>query len=281
VAVRLSAALPPEQRTELRHWVGRHRPWETGFDLAAPRLPVGEVIGPPDYVGVGVPMAGTRWWSELVADHPGVTHHAGIETSRHHLSHFAHRAFGADEVDRYHGWFPRRPGTITGEWTPTYLGDPWVAPLLEKAAPDARIIVVVRDPIVRLRLGLSQSIDRRRANAGSHMAESIDRSFYARSLRQLLEYVPADRILVLQYESCVERPAAELSTTYRFLGLDEHHRPEHLDRYRRGAHLPPLDGGAEQRLIDLYAADVADLADLVPTLDLSLWPRFAGGPLGR
>jgi hypothetical protein len=271
----LYRVVPPEQRTDLRHRLGRYHPWETGFDSAVPPIRPGEVTGPPDFVGVGVPMAGIRWWSGLVADHPGV-HRAEASTAQHIQSRFAHRTFGPDDVQRYHELFPRRPGTIVGEWTPTYLGDPWVPPLLASAAPEARIIVLVREPIERLQLGLNRSIDRRTANAGAHMAESIDRSFYARPLRQMLQYVPADRVLVIQYERAVEDPVAALATTCRFLGLEDGHRPPGARRPRPVTRLAPLDSRAEVRLVDLYAADVADLAALVPTLDLSLWPRFAG-----
>jgi hypothetical protein len=220
-------------------------------------------------------MAGARWWSALVADHPGVAGRDRSDTCQHFLSHFARRPFGPDEVQRYHDLFPRRSGTIAGEWTPTYLGDPWVPPLLHGAAPETRIIVLVREPIDRLRLGLDKTIDRRIANAGAHMAESIDRSFYARPLRQILQRFSADHVLVLQFERSVEDPLGELAATYGFLGLDDGHRPEWLRRPRPVAGLPPLDERTEGRLIDLYREDVADLAGLVPTLDLSLWPRFA------
>jgi hypothetical protein len=267
--------VPPDQRTDLRHRLGRYHPWETGFDFAVPPIRPGEVTGPPDFVGVGVPMAGIGWWSALVADHPGV-HRPGASTAQHFLSRFARQTFGPDDIQRYHQLFPRRPGTIAGEWTPTYLGDPWVPPLLASAAPEARLIVLVREPIERLQLGLRRSIDRRTANSGAHMAESIDRSFYARPLRQMLQYVPADRVLVLQYERVVEDPLGGLDATYGFLGLEGGHRPAGTRPPRPGPGLPPLDGRTEERLVDLYSADVADLVALVPTLDLSLWPRFAG-----
>ena len=35
-----------------------------------------------------------------------------------------------------------------------------------------------------------------------------------------------------------------------------------------------LDADTLDRLVELYATDVADLARLVPELDLSLWPSF-------
>jgi len=271
----LSDLVPPDQRTDLRHRLGRYHPWESGYDLTAPPPPPGQATGPPDFVGVGVPAAGADWWFGLIAGHPGVSAPPVPGGARHYLSHYATRPFGPTEVERYHHWFPRRPGTITGEWTPTYLGDPWVPPLLARAAPDTRIIMVVRDPVDRLRLGLLETAGLRAANAGAHMAESVDRSVYARPLRQLLHHFPADRVLVLQYERCVGDPAAQLAVTYRFLELDDRHRPAGPLRPPRTVHPTPLDRTTDRRLIDLYADDVTDLMALVPTLDLSLWPRFA------
>ena len=272
----LTRLVPPEQRADLRHRLGRYHPWETGFDFTAPPARPGEVTGPPDFVGVGAPMAGIRWWSALVADHPGVSGRHRSGTGQYFLSQFARRTFGPDEIQRYHDLFPRRPGTITGEWTPTYLGDPWVPPILYRAAPEARIIVLVREPIDRLRLGLQSSIDRRASNAGAHMAESVDRSYYARPLQKVLRWFPPDQVLVLQYERLVGDPRGQLATTYGFLGLEDDYLPDGLRPPGPTAALAPLEGRTEQRLIDLYAGDVADLAGLAPTLDLDLWPRFAG-----
>src|SRR5580693_1849854 len=83
---------PPEQRADLRHRLGRFRPWEDGFDLSPPSRNPGEMIGPPDFVGIGVMMAGVLPWYHLVADHPGISTRGGIPMDRHFLSHFATRS---------------------------------------------------------------------------------------------------------------------------------------------------------------------------------------------
>jgi hypothetical protein len=220
-------------------------------------------------------MAMTWWWFRLVADHPGVSVRDDVGMARNYFSHFATRAFGSNEVQRYHDSFPRRLGKITGEWTPSYLGDPWVAPLLAQAAPQTRLLVMVRDPIVRLRIGLAQSIGQRRANAGSHMANAVDRSFYAAPLGRFLELYSSAQILVLQYERCIVDPQFQLAATYRFLGLDDEHRPADIVPPIRQGGLPPLDADATARLVDIYSADVDQLAALAPMVDLSLWPDFA------
>ena len=144
--------LSPRTRTALLHRAGYYAPWEEGFDFTPPAVGPGETVGPPDFVGIGVQKGGTSWWYELIADHPGVTARADIHKERHYLSHFGTESFGPSEVERYHRWFPRQAGTITGEWTPDYLAHPWVAELLARAAPDARLLVILRDPVGALPL---------------------------------------------------------------------------------------------------------------------------------
>ena len=84
-----------------------------------------------------------------------------------------------------------------------------------------------------------------------------------------------------QYEQCCADPEGQLAGTYEFLGLAPY-RPTDVRRevnVSRRAKFS-LDAEAEARLVDLYRDDVADLAGLVPTLDLALWPRFAAGGVG-
>jgi len=273
---RAHALLPPAQRADLRHRLGRYYAWEEGFDLSPPALRPGEASGPPDFVGVGVPMGGAGWWYRMVTDHPGVSVRGDIAMARHYLSHFCTTRFGDGELQEYHGWFPRRAGTIAGEWTPGYLGCPWVAPLLAAAAPDTRLLLMVRDPLERLRLDLAHSAGNRGDHVGSHIADAVDRGFYAEPLRRLLQFFPVEQVHTLQYEQCVADPEGRLAATYRFLGLDDGHRPVARQRPVNGtAGLAwALDRDTRSRLADIYASDVADLATLVPELDLSFWPAF-------
>ena len=85
------------------------------------------------------------------------------------------------------------------------------------------------------------------------------------------------RVLVLQHERCVADPGSALCATYRFLGLDESHPPPAalLRRQSPTGPEPIFDRDTTRRLVDLYATDVADLARLLPDLDVSWWPHFA------
>ncbi len=267
--------LSPRTRNALLHRAGLFAPWEDGFDFSPPSLGPDEVAGPPDFVGIGVQKAGTSWWYELIAEHPGVFARDDLHKERHYLVHRATAPFGIAEVENYHGWFPRRPGTATGEWTPDYLCAPWVPGMLARAAPDARLLVMVRDPVERFRSGLSFRLSMGAPDTDATVADAVRQGFYSRWLRGYLACFPIDRILLLQYERCVADPAGELSATYGFLGLDAH-RPADLRRSVNASGTKrPIDPEARHRLRELYRPDVEDLVTLFPNIDLGLWPNFA------
>jgi Sulfotransferase domain len=275
----LRKMLPRVVREGVRRLVGPFAPWEAGFAHTPPVSVPGEDPGPPDFVGIGVQKAGTTWWFELIVAHPDVSHRPTIHKERHYFAPYATSAFGPEQVHGYHEWFPRPTGKKTGEWTPDYIFQPWVPPLLARAAPEAQLLVIVRDPVERFVSGLTHSQLVRGSHLGTVVAESVGRGFYTAALRRWMTAFEPGRMLVLQYERCVADPAQALARTYKFLGLDDRFRPPTL----RQASSPTrqekvvLEPEARSRLVDLYAADVANLVEVVPDLDLSLWPNFGTG----
>jgi hypothetical protein len=280
----LHRAVPPSVRREVRHRLGRYYSWEVGFDFAAtPPLGPDEVDGPPDFVGIGAQKAGTTWWFQLIIGHPQATNllttatghdlFGPIQKERHFFGRFGTESFGDEHVAQYHRWFPRRRGTITGEWTPDYLAYPWVPPLVARAAPEAKLLLILRDPVTRFRSGYASAIRHGSAHVGETVAQAMEHSMYAANVARWLDHFPAGQLLVLQYERCVADPAQQLKETYRFLGLDPDYRPADLERpinaTREGK--TRIDDDVTRRLREVFAPDVAALARLVPSLDLSLW----------
>ncbi|MBV8463425.1 MAG: sulfotransferase [Acidimicrobiales bacterium] len=269
--------VPSEARADLRRRLGHRYPWEEGYDFTPPPSD-GLPTGPPDFVGVGAPRCGTVWWFRLLGAHPDVAAAGDRPVGLHYFSHFGLGRFGPEDRTRYHGWFPRPPGVRVGEWTANYAAEPWVAPLLADAAPDAKLLFLVRDPRTRLEAALPDLGPARVANDGVAMAEEMERGCYARQLRRLLEFFAPDRVLVLQLERCLEDPAGQLAATYRFLGLDD--APAARVAAQAPARVPvgpPLDPSASVRVADLYRQDALELATLVPDLDLGRWPSTTEG----
>jgi hypothetical protein len=283
------ARLPPGVRRQVLHGLGRYAPWESGFDFTPPPLGAGEATGPPDFVGIGVQKCGTTWWYDLVMHHPRLYGRADIHKERHYFDRFGAEAFGQDDVEGYAGWFPRPPGTLTGEWTPDYFGLPWAPLLLKSAAPDVRLLLLLRDPVERFRSGLAHRRRMGESVGPAAVNDAVQRGYYHRLLLDWLAHFDRRQLLILQYERCNADPAAQLRATFRFLDLPDPDAAapaaERPATTRAAAAEAPadLDPAVRRRLVSLYSADVAHLARSVPDIDLTLWPNFAhlaGGGAG-
>ena len=121
-----------------------------------PPWPRDWVLGPPDFVGVGVQRAGTTWWYRLLCDHPSIQRTRGKEA--HFFDGYFGREFSDLDAEAYHRLFPRPRGSLIGEWSPRYLHDFWTPALLRRAAPEAKILVLLRDPLQRYQSGLRHEL---------------------------------------------------------------------------------------------------------------------------
>ena len=249
---------------------------------AAPARVASRTGGPPDYVGVGTEDAGCRWWHSLLLEHDAID--APAERSLDFFETFCTRAMTDDDVAGYHAHFEPRAGAITGEWSRTYMYESWTPMLLHRAAPNAKLLVMLMNPVDRYAINLARS-RRRRRNETDTLSNTISVGRYAPQLRGLLEYYDRDRILVLQLERCLSDPLGEYARTLEFLDVDADFRPSGLRRrlLRRsgrtaGAPARPdveLWPDLEVPMLKELEADVRQLRELVPDLDLSLWPQFA------
>jgi len=241
-----------------------------------PEVPAGWSVGPPDFVGVGAQKAGTSWWAALIHEHPNVKRAGGVAKELHFFDRYWESDFGASDIALYASYFPRPGGALAGEWTPGYMIDFWAPELIARAAPRARVLVLLRDPVDRFRSGLTHTDDTSRA-ALSHRdaAGAFQRGLYGQQLQRVIDAFPREQILVQQYEACRTDAAGELARTFAFIGLpaaaiDAGHfsRPVNPTTARKVDLTPSLRGA----LLDGYAPDLERLRSLAPELDLSLWP---------
>jgi hypothetical protein len=200
--------------------------------------------------------------------------HPGFHKERHFFDRFWAGGFEERDVAEYHRWFPRPPGRKAGEWTPDYLHQDWVAPLLVRAAPQARVVALLRDPVERYRSGLAHHRARGERVTPMVASDAFARGLYALQLERLEANFDPSQVLVLQYEACKEAPAQALAQTLRFLGLDDTWVPTGLGEpvNPTGSAGPDLSPRRRAELAQAYAPDLARLAQLHPELDLDRWP---------
>jgi sulfotransferase family protein len=244
-----------------------------------PACPEGWSVGPPGFVGIGAPRCGTSWWFRAVTTHPDVSHVRGVQPKEvHYFSGRSGRPLTEDEVVAYHRYFPRAPeAPVVGEWTPDYMYSPSLPGQLEQAAPGARLLVLLRDPVDRFVSGnmRGRRLAARNGIAGAEAeiaARNTERGMYWAPAARVLDAFGRDRVLVLQYERCRAEYATELRRTHEFLGLDPDRGfapPMREPRER------PVPEEERHRLGELYAPDVRKLMGMLPDLDASYWPNVA------
>jgi Sulfotransferase family len=252
-----------------------YQPWDA--PLQVPDCPEGWTTGPPDYVGIGAQRCGTSWWYDSVRRNPGIQR-SPLGKEVHYFDRYWRGDEPEDVAAEYASLFPRRPGNIVGEWTPRYMADHWAIRLLRKAAPEARLLVMLRDPVSRYRSAIAR-LERKAEERGQRVLlpqvnDAIWRGFYYEQLRHVLDLFPREQVLVLQYERCVSDPKTEMERTCRFLGMDPPEEfPERLMEHKQaGRQTPGLPAGVSEELAERYRDDSERLAELCPEIDLSLWP---------
>lgn len=248
--------------------------------LEVPACPPGWTTGPPDFVGIGAQRSGTSWWYRGIEQHPAVAAVEGQAKELHYFNRFWKEEPSESFPAEYHSLFPRPEGALAGEWTPRYMLDFWVPPLLWEAAPEAKLLVLLRDPVERFRSGVERAI--RRAPGGApidlgRVVDAVARGEYGQQLRRVLEHFPRSQLLVLQFERCRDEPLEQLTRTFEFLGLEPLDQlPASMLEKGRAREKPPLPDRWRAELRARLSDDVADLVAHFPDdIDVERWPNFA------
>jgi hypothetical protein len=114
----------------------------------------------PDFLVLGAQKAGTSSLYGQLAAHPSVL--PALRKEVHHFDRAPAR------LRPYRAWFPRQASldalaartgrAVTGEATPFYLLHPAAPARTRAAVPDARLIVVLRDPVARAVSGFHHAV---------------------------------------------------------------------------------------------------------------------------
>lgn len=261
---------------------------------APPLLREGHEITPPDFVGVGAMRSGTTWWWSVLKRHPGIFSggppdgtsediwaFAGKDSTESYVNkefHFFDHYGRVEIIDpaTYHRYFPRPPSMLAGEWTVRYMHDFWTPPMLRNVAPDAKLLVLLRDPVERFVSGVAFIKSLGFTPDSAVYNDQFSRGLYWQQLANVFSYFPRDQVLVLQYEQCVRDFIEQARRTFKFLGLDP--SAWQLPRDPKspvGAitnDTDIVDTATRDALIRAYRRDLDELFRELPTFDHSLWP---------
>lgn len=196
------------------------------------------------FIGIGGQKCASSWIYRILEDHPQVA-----------VSEPKELDFFSYYYDRGLQWYERHfspgPSTrIAGEVSPSYLHHP-DAPLRAQAYnPDMRIILALRDPVDRawsnhlheVRLGHFTGTDITFEAGLRNNPMYVEQSLYGKHLGRWLSVFGRDRVHVAFQEDIERDPAGEAVRLYRFLGVDETHVAQFLDRRANESYVPRNPG---------------------------------------
>lgn len=213
----------------------------------------------PDFLIVGTKRGGTTSLWNWLDGHPQVLSmfpkprglkstdyffSAAEREERWYRSHFhtaAYRALAAS----------RRGPVVNGEASPYYMYGPHVPRHLAQAVPDARIIVLLRNPVERAyshyqerrqqgaeTLSFVDALAAEEGRVAGHRARLLenpemyseevdffsyrDRGVYLPQVQRLFAAYPSEQVLVLRSEDLYAEPQSVFDTTCDFLGIARH-----------------------------------------------------------
>lgn len=195
----------------------------------------------PAFLIIGTMRGGTSSLFKYLESHPDTA--ASLRKEVNYFTRFWQKG-----PDWYRAHFPLTRRRVAFEASPNYLFHPLAAIRAAQTVPDARLIVLLREPAARARshydhmarLGFERRSFTRALETESRLVRDalarfeedehvwqpmflrysyMSRGYYADQLERWLSFFPVEKILVLWSEHFFAKPAAALETVSEFLSI--------------------------------------------------------------
>jgi hypothetical protein len=229
----------------------------------------GAAVGTPDFLIVGAMRAGTTALASALAEHPQVFMATPKEPNFFAAPYGAlnfvgpgDQAFARQNIrdwDSYVGLFRDADSRVCGEASAAYLALPGVASEIRRRRPDAKIVIILRDPVERgfsawqflrgrgrehlrdFAAGLAAEKERRSLGYGP-IWWYVEASRYQERLEEYLTNFPRRQVHVLTNEELRHDPMGVMSRICTFLDVDMTQLPgSALSRDVNGSGVPRVE----------------------------------------
>ncbi len=207
----------------------------------------------PNLVVAGAPKCGTTSLYHYLRQHPEVYLPARKELHYFTRDHLARDTAGPGDTavlqhlckdrEAYQAEFAGvRSEKVLGDISPSYFDFAEVAPAMRRELEDARIVILLRDPVAkafsqymhlvrdgRETLTFYDALQAEAERAGRHWSmiwRYAASSLYAERLRKYLDAFGGERVRIYLFEEFVVQPQTMLEDLWRFLGIDPTVRPD-------------------------------------------------------
>jgi hypothetical protein len=197
----------------------------------------------PDFIIAGAMKCGTTSLRNVLAHHPRVfmpdleVFYFTLDDIQQH-PHFFGRVDGQwrhhdveGRRDEYLNWYASffaaaRPDQLVGENSTSYLPSTRAPERIARLLPDAKIIVLLRDPVNRAYSHYWHLVRAGRTSATFedalqfYSAQIVERSCYQHQLERLFRAIPRSQVHVIVFERFISQMDAVVRETLAFLGID-------------------------------------------------------------
>jgi len=255
----------------------------------------------PNFFLAGAPKAGTTSLTRYLGQHPEIfvsaikePHFFASEIRAARFAAAEHRTAAGiiSERGAYEALF-RDAGSAkaVGDASVCYLWSATAAANIAATIPQARILLVLRDPADRAFSQYVQGVAKKyiHCDLRDHISASLketDGLFritypflqlgeYASQIRRFQQHFPAAQIHIRLYEDFQRDPHVFLHEVFEFLGVDSGFAPNFSQRAHVYAERESLTLSAADRrwLVEYYREGILELQELVGR-DLSAWLRW-------
>ena len=193
----------------------------------------------PDFLIIGAQKCGTTTLRNNLEQHPGVYMASKEEPPFLELHYFNVEKNWSRGLDWYRSHFPN-PKLLQGEKTPAYLSDLGAQKRMHAIVPEARLIVMLRNPVDRAYsawnhftqdidntshwgwevMEFERALERGMRERKSRFAKLFANGMYGFQVNHLLQLYPREQIHVIITERMRLAPEEEYQKVLDFLGLD-------------------------------------------------------------
>lgn len=224
----------------------------------------------PDFIVIGGQKCGTTALSKYMLEHPAIKPALWKEVNffdkQFQRGLIWYRANFPTIFHKFFSKFILRENFLCGDSTPYYLFHPLAAKRISETLPKIKLIVLLRDPVVRayshynmeVRLGFEnlsfedalknenerlrgekeKMIDDENFNSLEYQTHSyLSRGIYVEQLKNWMKYFSKDQLLILQTEEFEKEPSKIINLVFKFLNLPNYEiknpKKENVGEYKK------------------------------------------------
>ncbi|MBL4652579.1 MAG: sulfotransferase domain-containing protein [Flavobacteriales bacterium] len=182
-----------------------------------------------DFIGIGAAKSGSSWLNNILLQHPQIEIPTRKELTffnRLDISGIVNKNFD-NKLDYYLQFWDFNLDKTRGEFSPQYLSDVEAPKRIKEHFPNAKLIVILRNPVHR---ALSHLEYDQHFNAVISKEIAVEDAFkkhnylltaglYANHLKRWFDVFAKEQIKIIIFEEAVENPKQASTDLFKFLGV--------------------------------------------------------------